>query len=446
MTVLKLLLIVPYVVTVFAVPGPPIQIRSVYTQKSSHPVPRTWTCLGRASLDHQLNLHIALRQARFDELDRRLNEISSPSHLHNGQHLTAAEVDVLISPPADAIERVEEWLSQHGIHKSMLSYSSAKDWINIALSVSGVEQLLDTEYFLYKHENGVTAVRAPKWSLPAYLHDSIEDIQPTTSFFLASEQRRSERTRRSDAEGQYADTTSLNDLAEDLLEENAPWTDFENIPADLDVSQVCNASAVTPICLRALYGSLSYKAQTPERNRMGLVNYLGETNNRSDINLYLKSYRPDAAKAGAAYAFTSEEIAGGVNSQTPATSKRGREGNLDAEVLLGTGFPTPLVTYTVGGHPPPFQPDRFTPSNTNEPFLVWLQYMLAQPDPLPYVISTSYGDTEQTIPYGKPHDSQPLGCGHKGGDELTTSSIRQARLSCVCSAGRARRHRPLWIG
>jgi tripeptidyl-peptidase I len=133
---------------------------------------------------------------------------------------------------------------------------------------------------------------------------------------------------------------------------------------------------------------------------MALLNFHHETNNRSDIQIFLQQHRPDAAIAGVAYRFEDESVAGGVNSQQPATERIGREGNLDAQVMLGIGFPTPLVSYTVGDISPPFNADIFTPTNTNEPFLTWLQYLLAQPDPLPTVVSISYGDIEQTVPYG----------------------------------------------
>ena len=46
---------------------------------------------------------------------------------------------------------------------------------------------------------------------------------------------------------------------------------------------------------------------------------------------------------------------------------------------------------------PPFVPDQLTINDTNEPYLTWLQYILAQPN-IPQVISTSYGDDEQTVP------------------------------------------------
>jgi subtilase family serine protease len=52
---------------------------------------------------------------------------------------------------------------------------------------------------------------------------------------------------------------------------------------------------------------------------------------------------------------------------------------------------------TATGGSPPFIPDLLTPTDTNEPYNVWLNYILAQ-DNVPQVISTSYGDDEQTVP------------------------------------------------
>ena len=52
--------------------------------------------------------------------------------------------------------------------------------------------------------------------------------------------------------------------------------------------------------------------------------------------------------------------------------------------------------YSTGGSPP-YLPDKLTANNTNEPYLTWLQYILAQAN-IPQVISISYGDDEQTVP------------------------------------------------
>lgn len=168
-----------------------------------------------------------------------------------------------------------------------------------------------------------------------------------------------------------------------------------------DVSQVCNMSAVTPDCLRTLYGTIDYKPRAAGKNKVGLTDYLMEANNRSDVRLFLQQYRPEAA--GAADTFLVDIVAGGDNQQTPDTPAqlavgKDLEGNLDAETILAITYPTPLTAYTTGGMPP-FKPDLNTPTDTNEPYLTWVQYVLGQSDAeIPQTISTSYGDDEQTVP------------------------------------------------
>ena len=59
-------------------------------------------------------------------------------------------------------------------------------------------------------------------------------------------------------------------------------------------------------------------------------------------------------------------------------------------------FPTPNIFYSTGGSPP-FIPDGQTPTNSNEPYLDWLEFILGQ-ERVPQTISTSYGDNEETVP------------------------------------------------
>ncbi|SLM34708.1 tripeptidyl peptidase protein [Lasallia pustulata] len=79
------------------------------------------------------------------------------------------------------------------------------------------------------------------------------------------------------------------------------------------------------------------------------------------------------------------------------SAKNWIKGNLDAETLIAIDYPTPLIAFTIGGRPP-FDPSAPTTTDTNEPYVTWLNYVLAQPD-LPQTISTSYGADEQTVPY-----------------------------------------------
>lgn len=65
------------------------------------------------------------------------------------------------------------------------------------------------------------------------------------------------------------------------------------------------------------------------------------------------------------------------------------------------------MSFSTGGSPP-FDPDSETPTNTNEPYLDWINSVLAQSS-IPPVITTSYGDDEQTVsPYHYAAEPSPL--------------------------------------
>ncbi|KAL8886148.1 MAG: hypothetical protein Q9215_006103 [Flavoplaca cf. flavocitrina] len=336
-----------------------------------------------------INLEIGLKQGQFDELERHLFEVSDPDHHRYGEHLTSDEVNDLVKPGDDSVVLVHEWLRDHGIDEDRLNYSPAKDWVKVQLPVARVERLLDTKYALYKHIDGTHIIRASTWSLPTQLHKHIDTIQPTNSFFHPTPRKSNVMPVAHD--GQRISSLSALQRMKAI-----------NSSHDLAVAQACDVSAVTPLCLRTLYGTISYQPRVPGKNKIGLTNYLGETSNRSDISLFLNQFRPEAAEAAFnIMQFRIEVIADGDNQQTPnnvtqLSTDKDLEGNLDAETILGISYPTPLIAYNTGGSPP-FKPDDGTPINTNEPYLVWLQYVLAQRD-LPQVISTSYGEDEQTVP------------------------------------------------
>lgn len=314
--------------------------------------------------------------------------VSHPEHARYGQHLTMEEVNELVKPTDETFDLVHEWLAAKGIKPENLDYTPAKDWIKITLPVKDVEDLLETKYSVFKHADGDHLVRAPEWSLPRHLHAHIDSIQPTNSFLRASS------------------------LKTTFKPSGGDWTPFKGSPmphmpwetyprnASPNVSAVCNATMVTPLCLRTLYQTINYTPRAAGKNRMALNDFLGEINNRSDTALFLQQFRPDAVSA--AQSFTQVSIAGGTLQQTPETpdqldAGKGLEGNLDVETMLGIGYPTPLTAYSTGGSPP-FIPDELTTTDSNEPYAVWLQYILAQKD-IPQTFSTSYGDDEQTVPY-----------------------------------------------
>ena len=329
--------------------------------------------------------------------------VSDPYHHRYGLHLSAAEVGKLVKPTKEADDHVRDWLLDHGIYD--FSYSPTRDWINVNMPVHLAETLLDTEYYIYLHaDDGTTALRAPRWSLPMHLHGHIEAVHPTNAFFRSRRQSKHLKSRSevpSAGLGENGLPTYDELVTIDRTEMgHMDIPDIKDLPKNPSPSQACNRLATSPLCLRTLYGTLDYIPQAPGKVRLGLVNYLDQVNNQSDIEIFLKRYRPDAVEA--AYKIETEILAHGSNQQTPVTEEQaardmGLEGNLNAETLIGLAYPIPITAYNVGGRAP-FGKSRFTAENTNEPYLEWLQHVLAQPD-LPQVITTSYADEEQTVPY-----------------------------------------------
>ncbi|RWA11315.1 hypothetical protein EKO27_g3791 [Xylaria grammica] len=343
--------------------------RSSYSVKDTHNVPRGWTKVARAPADHVMDLQIGLTQSNFEELEKQLYEVSDPAHPKYGQHLSADEVEELVKPTKETSDLVHEWLGDNGIVPS--SYSAAKDWITVSLPISEIEKLLGTEYHLFEHKDGSKVARALSWSLPRHLHDHIDTIQPTNSFFRA----------RNQASQAFVDAGIFSDPS------------IQSYPTNPEIGAVCNTSSVTPQCFETLYKTKGYNPRATDKNKVAFTNYLGEHPIRTDGALFLEKYRPEAVSV--ARTFPQLTLADGPGDE-PIQDGESQEANLDFQAIAGINSKTPIISYSTGGSPP-FIPSKSTPDNTNEPYLVWVNWLLSQKS-IPQVISTSYADDEQTVP------------------------------------------------
>ncbi|CAK1359777.1 unnamed protein product [Cercospora beticola] len=368
-----------------AVLAAPLQDRSDYAVHNSHFVPPGWQKIGKPSPDHSVSLRIGLKQSAFEQLEKELYEVSDPEHERYGQHLSMSDIHSFTAPHEEALSAVEQWLESHGITADNLHYSPPKDWITIALPVSKVESLLDTEYHEYRHEDGKEVVRTTQYSLPRSLHGHIDVIQPTNYFGNPKHHGTSVKIATFGVPDSELPSTDVSRLASIEAADPAAAA-YPNA----NVSLVCVAGqTVSSLCVRTLYNTVDYTPKVPQKNYAGITNYLNETPSDSDFKLYMAAQRPGSDPN---YLFSRQIIANAADDQ----NDQGVEANLDVQAVGGIAYPTRFTSYSTGGSPP-FKPDLLTPTNTNEPYLVWLDYVLKQKD-VPYVISTSYGDDEQTVP------------------------------------------------
>ena len=360
--------------------------RDGYVVKESHVVPLKWKQLHRAPADHTITLRIGLKQKSFDELERHLYEVSDPDHQRYGQHLSQQEIHDLVAPGNDASAKVHQWLADNNVQLHDIQYSPAKDWMLVDLSVAEIEALLDTEYHVYENDEGTRIVRTPQYSLPIGLQSHIEVVQPTNYFGDQKAMRRPFR---------------LGSMQPDQQFDHPPHhysTHNSHSSTDFDISKVCNESAVTNRCLRTLYRTVGYVPQVPQQNAVAMTAYLNETANVMDFHIFLSRQRQDASLD---YTYNYTTINGGPNNQSLVPKRLfgslDAEANLDSQIVGGFVYPTKMRVYSTGSKPP-FHKDRFTPTDSNEPYLDWLSYVLALDNP-PHTISTSYGDDEQAVPY-----------------------------------------------
>ncbi|OCK77206.1 subtilisin-like protein [Lepidopterella palustris CBS 459.81] len=405
-----------------------VKSRSSYAVKDINLPPVKWSRLGPAPIDHSINLRIGLKQSKVEELERHLYEVSDPEHDRYGQHLSADEVNELIKPTEESLELVHAWLLDHDIALSRLRYTATKDMITVTLPLESVEELLDTKYSVFENDEGVRLVRTPEWSLPLHLHEHIRLVQPTNSFFHFEARRGISRR-----------STKVRVSKEDITGAKHKPVPSAAPPANSTVAAVCgNFSSVTPDCLRTIYGTKGYTPRMPGKNQVALCDYLGELNLRTDVQKYLQLYRPEAVSA--ADGFLQVSIAGGTVQQTALNAtelenETGIEGNLDAETILGISWPTPMTAYSTGGLNPTFMPDNFTTSDSDEPYLVWLDYVLSLKS-IPQTISTSYGDDEQTVSrsYAREVCNQFMQLGARGVSVLFASGDYGVGATGYCSS------------
>jgi len=371
---LSLLLLLTSATSSLAAVAPKSGKDCAHKVKESVSPPRGWSKIKPAPADHSINLRIGLPQPNFAALEQHLYEVSDPFHQRYGAHLSKEEVEALIAPHSTSVDLVNEWLASHGIFEDQLSRSPAKDWVKVTVPVSLAEEMLKTEYHVWIHdESGDSIVRTTSYSLPEHLHEHIDVVQPTTMFA---------RMKRMEATYFVAEDTKP------VVDASQPYIPIP-YAYNGQVNASCNAS-ITPDCLKQLYNAVGYVPEATDRNSIAATGYLDQYANLEDFHLFNEAFVPEAADA----TFDVIYLNGGQNNQTPADA--GIEANLDTQYAFGLSYPTPRTFYTTGGSPP-FTPDARTPTDTNEPYADWLEYILNDPSP-PQTISTSYGDDEQSVP------------------------------------------------
>ncbi|KAI0796218.1 peptidase S8/S53 domain-containing protein [Abortiporus biennis] len=337
-------------------------------------VPKGWELHGPAPADHRFTMRVGLKQDKFEDLVSTLYEVSDPFHPKYGKHLSKEEVESLVAPHPETVDIVDSWLLAHGVDPEMAERHNGGSWVTVTVSVEQASRMLNATYNVYKHgQTDDYVVRTTSYSLPRVLHEHIDVVTPTTYFGTMRSMKATSRI-----QPQIKPIDNDIEVASKLVN-----------PGSLATVPSSCSTTITPACLRALYNTTTYVPKATDTNELGVAGYLDEFANIADLQTFFRRFRTDAVGG----TFQTVQVNDGGNDQ----SDPGVEANLDIQYTEGISFPTPNIYYSTGGSPP-FKPDSNTPTNTNEPYLDWLNFILGQ-STIPQTFTTSYGDDEQTVPF-----------------------------------------------
>ncbi|KAH8890692.1 subtilisin-like protein [Thozetella sp. PMI_491] len=304
---------------------------------------------------------ISLAMQNIDQLEATLLSISDPDSPEYGKFKTIEGVHEAFAPSPEAVRSVTSWLKSTGI----VNYQVDGAFIDFTADIPTANSVFNASYRYYAH-NDVVKLRTLSYSISEEVQNHITYLDPSNYFG---------RT-------------------------NAFSPEYNGIEAKRDEGSTMQATTntsscdpyITPSCLRELYTIGNYAPSVNSGSQVGFGSFLKGSSISDDIAKFEELFGIPSQNLSKLL------IAGGVNNEDPANGHFG-EADLDAETIIGISHPLPVTEYITGGSPP-FIPDIDVPENNNEPYVPFLRYLLSKPNhEIPQVISISYGEPEDTVPY-----------------------------------------------
>ncbi|KAF8320995.1 peptidase S8/S53 domain-containing protein [Cantharellus anzutake] len=143
--------------------------------------------------------------------------------------------------------------------------------------------------------------------------------------------------------------------------------------------------------LKTLYRTDAYKAKGT-RSSIGITGYLEQYANFADLKQFYSIFHPPALKSALHVGL----INGAIGSRN--ISEAGIEANLDVQFAGGVSYPVKQIFYSTYGRGQNTNQSISYEDNGNEPYDVFLTYLRKKTKDLPQVLTTSYGEDENTVP------------------------------------------------
>ena len=298
-------------------------------------IPAGWKRHSKLANHQVLPIKVALKQANLHRLEEHLMDVSHPDSSNYGSHWSHKQIAETFAPSTDTVNAVRDWLTSFGISAERVKTSQSLGWLHFNATVEEAEDLLSTEYHLYKHDGtDVGQVACTDYHLPQHLQSHIDFITPTVHF----DAKLLPPVGDSEANPLARRTGTLGAPGSGSLPKLLPTNPLDIINELEDCS-----NNITPDCLRALYGIPLAPVLTNPSNSYGIVEYTPQSYVGSDLDLFFSNYSRNQVQKRPIL----DSIDGGFVSDTYNINLNA-ESDLDLEYAMALVNPIKVTLYQAG--------------------------------------------------------------------------------------------------
>lgn len=166
-----------------AIAAPAFNAKRHVVHERRERLPSNWRKNSKLQGDSFMPLRIALTQSNLHRADEFLMDVSHPESPNYGKHWSAKKVAETFAPSMETVTSVVNWLADYGISSDRVKQSQSLNWIHVNMTVSEAEQLLNAEYYEYKHSlSDESHIACDEYSVPEDIGRHIDFITPTVHF------------------------------------------------------------------------------------------------------------------------------------------------------------------------------------------------------------------------------------------------------------------------
>lgn len=329
-----------------------------------------WTQGSSASKSENISLHILLHQSRQLEFEQHAMNIATPGHPDYEQFLSKEDTKNYLRPPQCAIEEVKDWLHTNNLQiDNDFHFVNNEDIVALDTAVERAEAMFNTSFYYFTDHKDNIIIRALEYSVPDHMHQYIKTVVPIVRFpdILAQ----------------------LSTMQEEQGTPEVPPS-FEYDPS------YCNRTIV-PSCIQGIYQLKNFTAPYNTGVALGISGYLNQTADVDSLHSFIATYSPYFPQIFPTLLKTDGSV---LQDPYNVSDMYTAETSLDLEYSSSIAPGIPITYYSTSGVAAGILDADQPITITNEPYVKQLTYLLSLPDnELPTVLSTSYGENEQTVPY-----------------------------------------------